>query len=100
MRRHRWIVVVVVLSCLLLSCARTQTVDPIPYSTGFDENEFIVLRAQTTDSLGTLCEARDEFDQNGKLVSRGRWRPTPLQLFPIGPPGSGLNVVLEEPHDQ
>ena len=81
---------------LLASCGMTpQIVDP--YSDGFSEDEYLVIKVKDTDQLGQLFEALPEVDKDGKRLPL-RWRQTTIMIFPTG--ASDVNKIKETTIDQ
>jgi len=56
-----------------------QIVDP--FSTGFADNEYLVIKIADTDQRGQLWEALPAVDADGRPLSV-RWRGTAKMLFP------------------
>jgi len=71
-----------------------QIVDP--FSTGFAENEFLVIKVTDTDQLGQLYEAMPRVDDKGKPLPP-QWRGTTKMLFPTS---ETANKVKSTPIEQ
>ncbi len=64
---------------LLTNCVHPQVIDP--FSTGFAENEYLVIRIKDTDQLGQLYYALPEVDDKGNPLAL-RWHSSIKLLFP------------------
>ncbi len=76
-----------------VGCMHPQIMDP--FSTGFAENEYLVIRITDTDQLGQLYEALPQVDDKGRSLPL-RWRGTTKMLFPTAETVNKVKATAQE----